>query len=155
MHARSYQYIVSTQVKNVEAATRTFFNYPKTPESFLEGLKRLLPLHKYTESALMARVEGLFIVVEMLLEYLVESNSNQNRMTVTSNQIIEKAALRPMNSYKGSIFLSEEVFLLSMEDCLNDPLTSMVKLKDDILLLGRLIRDNQAGDISSEHSLAV
>jgi len=110
-----------------------------TPDTLLDRAIDLLPIEKQHTDTIRKRVEGLHYLSELLWNRALETGK------LNRQQIVVKARLRPLSYYHyltGSREPSN--ILLTRDDLLNDPPTGLVKLRDDILGLARVLPELQS-----------
>lgn len=103
-------------------------------EDLLEKLQEVLPIQKMNRNSVKRRVEGFYHATELLFKFILD------KRILDRQQIVLKAKLRPLSYYHyltGSREPADNV--QTRDDYLNDPTTALVKLRDDILGLARLM----------------
>jgi hypothetical protein len=105
----------------------------ETPEQLFDRVTSVLPVEKLNADTVRLRVEGYYYASEYIFKLLLQRGK-------TRNAIVQAAALRPLSHYHYLVG-SREPFnlLLTRDDYLNDPSTALVKLKDDIIAIAKLI----------------
>ncbi len=143
---REYRYLSDDLQRQLRSMTDAFSRSGLTPASFLSSLKEVLPVLRDEPDTLFQRIEGLYAVAEQLFELTLNIGRFRFGQGWNRNKVVEMARIRPLSTYHWLTGSREHLeHFPTRRDYLNDPATSLVKLKDDILLLGGLLRTLQAG----------
>lgn len=104
------------------------------PEKLFDQITDLLPIEKLNPDTVRRRVEGYYFASEELWKRALESKKFNRQ------DLIRKAGLKPLSHYHYLTGSREPVaYVLTRSDYLNDPTTALVKLRDDILGLARIL----------------
>ncbi len=145
MSDQKLYFATQEQIDKLRAAAQDFINGSQDPQDFLEDLKKVMPIDRVDqETSLRSRVEGFFIVSDLLFERAMDEGVAQLGEAWTRQSVIKAAQLRPFSYYHwktGSREPADNV--VSRKDYLNDPMTAIEKLYDDIAGLGKLIREQK------------
>ncbi len=133
------------QISKLREMTQAFIEGDQDPNDFLEDLKQTMPIDRTRQDeTLKARVEGFFIVSDVLFDRALDEGVAQLGENWTRQSVIKAAKLRPFSYYHwktGSREPADNV--VSRKDYLNDAMTAIEKLNDDIVGLGALIREQR------------
>ncbi len=146
MNGTPYHYLSEDLRRQLETMTAAFNRSGLTPASFLSELKEVLHVDNAKPETLYVRIEGLHLVSGLLFDLTLNLGTFRFGDGWNRNKVVEMARIRPLSTYHwltGSRESSD--YVTTRRDYMNDPGTALVKLKDDILLLGRLLRMLQEG----------
>ena len=141
MAKEDLKYIDQALADKIRNTTVLFSEGDQHGDYLIARLKELLPVHKTDKETWKARVEGLDIASETLIGKVIEAGQDVEGKGFTHETVVTRARLRPLSYYHyvtGSREPASNV--LTRDDYFNDPTTALVKLEDDILSLGRLLR---------------
>jgi len=105
-----------------------------TPESLFDKVTELLPIKKLEFDTVRRRIEGYFYASERIWGLALATGR------ASRQEVVKKAQLKPLSHYHyltGSLEPSNIV--QTRDDLLNDPSTALVKLRDDIISLARIL----------------
>ncbi len=105
-----------------------------TADNLIDKVTELLPIQKLQSETVRRRVEGFHFTAELLWQKAIEITKS------TRAEVVRIAKLKPLSHYHyltGSREPRDNV--LTRDDFLNDPATAMVKLREDIISLAKVI----------------
>jgi len=108
-----------------------------------DHIKSMLPITKWDHVSLRKHVEGMFYVSERLWNTALETGKQKYGEEFNRINLLRITKIKSM-SYYGYITGSRDPMniLMTRDDVLQDPVTSMVKLKDDISALLHFLYDS-------------
>jgi hypothetical protein len=105
-----------------------------TPDIFLDRITDLLPIQKMDFDTVRRRVEGYHYTTERFWSLILSTGR------VTRPDVVKRAQLKSLSQYHYLTGSREPAnLMLTRDDLLNDPSTALVKLRDDILGLARVL----------------
>ncbi len=134
-------FIDEALAEKLRTVVHHFVESEASADYLLARLKELLPVHRTDRETWKARVEGFDIAAETLIERVIETGREKEGKGFTRDTVVGRARLRPLSYYHyvtGSREPASNV--MTGDDYFNDPTTALVKLEDDLLSLGRLLR---------------
>lgn len=142
MAKTSLTFIDEALAEKIRNAVSHFVESESPADHLLARLKELLPVHRTDRETWKARVEGFDVASETLIEQVITAGREKEGKGFTRDSVVSRARLRPLSYYHyvtGSREPASNV--MTGEDYFNDPTTALVKLEDDLLSLGRLLRN--------------
>lgn len=108
----------------------------------LENFKKLVPIEKWNNVSLRRHVEGLFYLSERLWDLAVQRGKEVYGDDFNRENLLRITKTLPMSYYRYLTGSREPAdVLLTRDDALQDPATSMVKLTRDIEALTEFIQN--------------
>jgi len=156
MRNQHYYYLSSDMKSDLQAVVTRFVTESASPEMFLNEIKEKLPVEWSNQFQWKASVEGFFFTAQVLFGEVLQFGQSHHGDEWTRETVVYEAGLRPLSSYHwSSLYWDSLSAIPTSDDYLNDPTTALVKLKDDILALSRLLRKLQTiGVATSSNSQA-
>ncbi len=136
----SYRYIGKSAAEKIQRLVKEFADNDWSAENLLARLKEVLPLHRNEENSTLGRVEGLGIACDFLVEEVLAQKGRES-LGWDREDVVSRAKIRPLSYYHevtGSAGMEQEQ--AGGDYLFRDPTRSLVKLEDDVLALGRLLR---------------
>ena len=135
MRENELRYLTSEVVSQINTLVEGFITSEGklTPEQLIEKVKALLPIEKIKPDTVKRRVEGYYYTSEFIFKRLLKGGQ-------TRPGIVHDAGLKPLSHYHYLVGSREPAnLLLTRDDYLNDPSTSLIKLHDDIVGIANLL----------------
>ncbi len=105
-----------------------------TSDNIIDKVTELLPIQKLHQDTIRRRVEGYYLASELLWQTAIEL------LKKSRAEIVRMAKLKPLSYYHYLTGSREPSgIVMTRDDFLNDPATAMVKLRDDIIGLAKII----------------
>jgi hypothetical protein len=136
MREYEFRYLTTDVVEKIREVVDKFSlgSADTNVEVLLDNITDLLPIQKTDFDTVRRRVEGFYFTSELLWQKAIQSGKESR------NDLIRRAGLKPLSYYHYLTGSREPAnIVLSRDDYLNDPPTSLVKLHDDILALAKVI----------------
>ncbi|MBM3327178.1 MAG: hypothetical protein FJY65_09450 [Calditrichaeota bacterium] len=106
----------------------------KTQDDLFEKITDLLPIEKLNQDTVRRRVEGYYYASELLWQKALQGGK------FSRQDLVRKAGLKPLSHYHYLTGSREpRNIVLTRDDYLNDPTTALVKLRDDILAIAKVL----------------
>jgi len=135
MREHELRYVTNEIVTQVNTLVEAFVaaGGKQTPQQMFDKITALLPITRSKPDSVRARIEGYYFASEFLFKRLIQGGR-------TRPQIVKDAELKPLSQYHYTVGSREpRNSMLTRDDYLVDPSTSLVKLKDDIISLAELV----------------
>ncbi len=141
MREHYYHFVGTDTLREIEGVTDQFGCNEQSPQQMFTKLEEILPVEKTNPSTWKARVEGFYHVSDNFFNNVLTIGQARYGEDWNRSKVIQEAKLFPFSHYHWLTGSREPIAnMLTRDDYLNDPCTALIKLEDDILSLGGLLK---------------
>lgn len=133
-------YLKSESKNSLDGILDKFVDQP-LPQRLWQDLLDALPVEKWDSITVKQRVEGLVYIAEELWSLALKLGKKSYGQDFSRRELLHDLRSMPMSHYRYVTGSREpKIALLTRDDALQDPSTSLVKLQRDIETLAEFVR---------------